>query len=88
MMLAGDDIDPVVLFERDEWTCHLCHAKIEPHRRCPDPMAATMDHLIPLSLGGRHTWDNVKAAHALCNFRKGAAVSLDPVLDNVVDSGC
>lgn len=87
-MLAGDDIDPVELFERDGWICHLCMEAIQPHRRCPDPWAATMDHLVPLSLGGTHTWDNVKASHAHCNFVKGASLSVDKVLDNVVDSGC
>ncbi len=87
-MAAGDDIDPIVLFERDGWTCHLCDGKIESHRRCPDPWAATMDHLIPLSLGGTHTWDNVAASHAQCNFLKGAKVSLDRELDGVLDSGC
>lgn len=76
-MLAGDDIDPVALFERDNWLCHLCEEPIQPHRRCPDPLAATIDHVVPLSLGGRHTWDNVKAAHAFCNFRKSNKVVLD-----------
>lgn len=88
IMAAGDDIDPVMLFERDEWTCHLCLHPIDRHRRCPDPLAATMDHLLPLSLGGQHTWENTAAAHAICNFNKGAKLSLDPVLDDVVDSGC
>lgn len=87
-MLAGDDIDPLTLFERDGWMCHLCEQEIQPHRRCPDPQAATMDHIVPLSLGGTHTWDNVKASHALCNFRKGASLSVDKELDGVVDSGC
>lgn len=87
-MLAGDDIDPVTLFDQCGWICHLCDEKIERHRRCPDPQAATIDHLIPLSLGGKHVWENVKAAHAFCNFVKGSSLSVDKVLDAVVDSGC
>lgn len=87
-MKAGDHIDPVALFDRDGWVCHLCNEHIDPHRRCPDPLAATVDHVLPLSLGGQHTWENTATAHAICNFQKGAKISLDPVLDNVVDSGC
>lgn len=69
-MLAGDQIDPVELFEMHGWKCHICGDQIEPHRRCPDLLAATIDHIMPLSLGGTHTWDNVAPAHGLCNFTK------------------
>jgi 5-methylcytosine-specific restriction endonuclease McrA len=34
-------------------------------------MAATIEHVQPLTHGGTHTWDNVKPAHAKCNFDKG-----------------
>jgi 5-methylcytosine-specific restriction endonuclease McrA len=34
-------------------------------------MAATIEHIIPLCVGGTHTWDNVAPAHAMCNFKKG-----------------
>lgn len=76
-MLAGDEIDPVELFEMHEWVCHLCSEIIERHRRCPDKWAGTIDHVIPLSRGGTHTWDNVKPAHAICNFSKSDAVLTD-----------
>jgi len=66
----GDDIDPLVLFEKYEWVCNICHDIIERHRRMPDVMAATIEHVIPLCKGGTHTWDNVRPAHALCNFQK------------------
>lgn len=66
----GDEIDRVAVFERDEWTCGICHTPIDPSLRHPDIMAATLDHIHPISLGGSHTWDNVQAAHAKCNFDK------------------
>ena len=34
------------------------------------PMSPTIDHIIPMSKGGGHTWDNVQIAHAICNSRK------------------
>ena len=30
----------------------------------------TLDHIIPLSKGGSHTWDNVQLAHMGCNAGK------------------
>lgn len=33
-------------------------------------MSATIDHIIPMSLGGGHTYLNTQAAHMICNSRK------------------
>ena len=33
-------------------------------------MYPTLDHIIPLSKGGAHTWDNVQLAHMHCNAGK------------------
>ena len=30
----------------------------------------SIDHVIPVSKGGTHTWDNVKLAHRHCNTMK------------------
>lgn len=71
MYRIGDKIDPLAVFIYHNWMCHLCNQKIDPDARLPeDDMAATIDHVIPLSLGGTHTWDNVAPAHAKCNFQK------------------
>lgn len=68
---AGDDIDHLTLFELHGWMCNICLDTINPKLRKPNPMAATVDHLVPLCKGGTHTWDNVAPAHAACNFAKG-----------------
>lgn len=59
------------VYERDKWRCHICNGKIDQALRAPDPGAATLDHIHPLSLGGSHTYDNVKAAHYGCNSARG-----------------
>lgn len=47
------------VFLRDDHTCQYCgHA------------AENVDHVIPRSRGGPHTWDNVVAACRRCNTRK------------------
>lgn len=36
----------------------------------------TLDHIVPLSKGGTHTWDNVQLAHMGCNARKCDKLSI------------
>jgi 5-methylcytosine-specific restriction endonuclease McrA len=50
------------LFLRDEFSCQYCGGRGE----------LTFDHVVPRSRGGRTTWDNVVAACAHCNLRKGS----------------
>ena len=33
-------------------------------------MAASIDHLIPISAGGGYTWANVAIAHKRCNSQR------------------
>ena len=47
------------VFARDNFRCQYCHAAAE-----------NIDHVIPRSRGGTHTWDNVVAACRSCNARK------------------
>ncbi|QSB06966.1 HNH endonuclease [Natronoglycomyces albus] len=47
------------VFIRDNNACVYCGGKAE-----------TIDHVVPRSRGGTHTWDNVVAACANCNHRK------------------
>ncbi len=49
------------LFLRDRFVCRYCG--------CPNDL--TFDHVVPKSCGGRTTWENVVAACAPCNLRKG-----------------
>jgi 5-methylcytosine-specific restriction endonuclease McrA len=50
------------LFLRDEFCCQYCGAKGD----------LTFDHVMPRSRGGRTSWENVVAACASCNLRKGS----------------
>ena len=57
---------------RDEYRCHLCGEKVDMKVAWPDPMSPSLDHVVPLSLGGTHGPANVKLAHLWCNTKKGA----------------
>lgn len=72
-MARGDKIDPYVIYVAYDWICSLCDTPIDPNLKLPDPMAATLEHKIPLAKNGLHTWDNTFPAHASCNFLKAAS---------------
>ena len=52
------------VFTRDKFTCQYCGD--QPHRS-----QLNLDHVIPRSLGGRTTWENVVCSCVNCNRRKG-----------------
>ena len=52
------------VFARDKFTCQYCGDR--PHRS-----QLNLDHVIPRSLGGRTTWENVVCSCVVCNRRKG-----------------
>lgn len=58
------------LGDRDRWTCHIC-AKRVTRRRGNSDSSPSIDHLVPLSRGGKHAWTNVALAHRICNSRRG-----------------
>jgi len=49
------------VLRRDKHTCQYCGSTKN----------LTIDHVIPRSKGGKHSWDNVVIACELCNSRKG-----------------
>ncbi len=54
----------VNVFARDRFTCQYCGDR--PHRS-----KLNLDHVIPRSLGGKTTWENVVCSCLDCNRRKG-----------------
>lgn len=53
-------------------TCGICGDSIDRDLRHPDPMSPSLDHILPLSMGGAHAQGNVQWTHLVCNLRKGA----------------
>jgi 5-methylcytosine-specific restriction endonuclease McrA len=70
-----EDVDPQVVFERDSWTCHICGEAISTDLSHPDPMSASLDHIIPLAKGGEHSYANSGTSHLRCNQRKHTKVA-------------
>ena len=59
------------VLRRDKHTCQYCGSTKK----------LTLDHVIPRSKGGKHTWDNVVTACERCNSRKGDSEALLPSAD-------
>lgn len=64
------------IFERDHWTCMLCHGALARTEVVPHPFAPTIDHVVPLARGGAHAPWNVQAAHFICNSRKSDRIEV------------
>lgn len=60
------------VFERNGWICALCGDPVDRAAVWPDKLSASLDHIIPLSLGGEHVLTNVQCSHWGCNRAKGA----------------
>lgn len=50
------------VFLRDNFTCQYCGIQTRD---------LTLDHVVPRSKGGPHTWENLVSACKQCNHRKG-----------------
>lgn len=73
----GVEYDPSVtrkkLIERDNNICQICGEPCDStDKRWGHfgPLTPTVDHIVAITNGGGHTWDNVQLAHAICNFIK------------------
>lgn len=75
--LAGVERDVYTtasIAERDDCICHLCFAVVDMSVKWPDLRSPSVDHVLPLSLGGDDTLENVRLACLGCNLSKGNRV--------------
>lgn len=69
---GGEKVDPYKVFSRDRWTCQLCGTKTPRKLRGTyDDNAPELDHILPISKGGLHTYLNTQCACRKCNAAKG-----------------
>ena len=71
------DISLEKLIKRDNNTCHICGGKCnqKDYKTIDNNFIVgkdypSIDHMIPVSKGGAHTWDNIKLSHHYCNTIK------------------
>ena len=61
-----EKVDYAVLYERDSGICQHCHNRIAKKQ-------GNINHIIPLALGGLHSYKNTQLLCQACNFKKGAS---------------
>lgn len=59
------------IFDRDGWRCGICHRAVDPTLLWPAPWSVSLDHIVPLSLGGEHSRANTRCTHLECNMVRG-----------------
>jgi hypothetical protein len=67
-------VNPLKVFNRDKWICQLCNHPVSKIRDRRFIDIASLDHIIPISKGGEHSYANTQLAHLSCNIRKGNRV--------------
>lgn len=72
--LYAENVSRTAIAERDKWICQLCGKRVNKQLRAPHPLSASLDHIIPIALGGEHTRANCQLAHLGCNCSKGARI--------------
>lgn len=61
------------VYERDNWTCMICHELVDRDAHYNDPMAPTVDHIVPKSIQRIDELSNLRTAHRRCNELRGTA---------------
>jgi 5-methylcytosine-specific restriction endonuclease McrA len=78
--VQGVAYDPYAVFKRDKWRCYICNTKTQKKDIYSDN-AAEIDHVIPLSKGGKDIPSNVKCCCRACNRDKSDKII--PVVGNL-----
>lgn len=56
-------VSSLVVLERADGVCGICGGDV-------DPLDFHVDHIVPLSRGGEHSYSNTQPAHPFCNLSK------------------
>lgn len=80
--IVDRDITLATLFQRDKGVCYICGCLCDWNDIREDgdyvitgPKYPSIDHVIPISRGGKHAWTNIRLACRECNSKKA---DIDP----------
>lgn len=58
------------VYQRDNGICQICGLPVHPVKGIDNNWDGTIDHVEPLSIGGKHSMANCQLAHRICNSLK------------------
>jgi 5-methylcytosine-specific restriction endonuclease McrA len=64
--------------------CYLCGEPIDFRLKWPHPLSPSLDHVVPLARGGKHTLDNVAMTNLACNLRKHVRPAASPPMPTLL----
>ena len=76
-------INLMTLYRRDKGICWLCGKPCDITLDPNDNYYPSIDHVFPVSLGGKDRWDNVKLAHRICNTVKNNETDMVVIKDSL-----
>jgi len=76
--VVTENVSPAEILQRFGSTCYICNKDIEAED-------LNLDHIIPISKGGPHVWENLRPTHASCNARKGNKVVTFFIKEGLLD---
>ena len=66
-------VNRLKVYKRDRYKCRYCECKVVRNDSMK-PNMATLDHVIPLHIGGEHTYSNVVTCCFRCNSAKSGTI--------------
>lgn len=64
-----EHVDLATVWERDDGICHIC-------RQPADRSDWQLEHVVPITKGGQHSYANTAVSHPICNRKKGARLGV------------
>ncbi|MBR7747448.1 HNH endonuclease [Undibacterium baiyunense] len=81
---AVEAVSPMKVFKQANWKCQWCGVDTPREKRGTyEDCAPELDHIIPLSRGGSHTYANVQCLCRKCNGLKGNKDTPPPHLQSL-----
>lgn len=65
--VTAEVVDRDKVGDRDGWRCGICRRKVDRNLAWPHPRSPSLDHIVPISEHGPHTYANTRISHLKCN---------------------
>lgn len=68
--MGNKKIDINQVIEMYDGVCNICMLPVDMDAVWPMPLSPSIDHILPITLGGKHEVNNCQLAHLRCNIQK------------------